>query len=560
MAHFRQPNSATSKRRTRRFDVSTDFLSKLIAGTKLNMKIPDPHRLSAFQSRPWLLPALIFVSIPTAILFIGVTVLLLLWAFVRPGSTSPQPGVVQHEATASGASAGSTSTDPISSPPATGTSSQAKSSSGESAPVQVVSDESQAAYSATEKVAKRADDSRLTRVVRLPYAEGPLSRVIATAANYAYDAQHGTLVIQGAWKQHLGVVSIEEQPTVGEIQNIRFVELPGKPAAVAYQRLGDSGVIIGGYVEPTGIAVIDGQSLNITKDLPISSGTPRFLRSSNIPDAPYFYFTTAEPDSFMEVITDGRIGIHRSGSSRYTFRRIDLKRMRIDSSAETELSSSGVAVVGKQLVYCLLDFDSMCIDPRHRFVAVRDRLFTVDLQKEVMKLDFEVRGFLPHGPWAAGVTQQELVVGSTNDGRIVARIPFPDFIQQTNSKLRQMFQIHRVFSEVFFDEQRKYLVAGFLQHIMIIPFEVLGLPDEPDLQLVDTPPSRAEVGKVLEWTIKTVEGNATATLVEGPQGMTVDNGLLKWTPDAIYTSPIEVKVRVSAGNTSRVESWKLVVD
>jgi hypothetical protein len=95
---------------------------------------------------------------------------------------------------------------------------------------------------------------------------------------------------------------------------------------------------------------------------------------------------------------------------------------------------------------------------------------------------------------------------------------------------------------------------------MIIPIETLGLPNEPILLLDEAPPITTAIGELYEFPLRTVSGEGSFALLEGPEGMTIEDSVLRWRPEVAYTAPVEVKVKTSANDVTREESWNITVE
>ncbi len=113
--------------------------------------------------------------------------------------------------------------------------------------------------------------------------------------------------------------------------------------------------------------------------------------------------------------------------------------------------------------------------------------------------------------------------------------------------------------DVFFDASRRILVYGFETRVVVVPIDKLDLPDEPILLFEEHPPRVAELRKPYEFPLTTVAGDPTVTLAEGPEGMKIEGKVLRWRPQTAYTGPVDVKLKITSGDVTREQSWKITV-
>jgi hypothetical protein len=210
------------------------------------------------------------------------------------------------------------------------------------------------------------------------------------------------------------------------------------------------------------------------------------------------------------------------------------------------LNPLGHAIIGDMRIYYWRDFKSAQFHASGRFTFHGNKIYDSDFSQMLSQLKCSPGCFLAEGPWIAGVTREELVICSINDGRIETGFPIPSGYQRI--------------SKIFLDTQRGYLVVGLGRHIVVVPLDQFELPDEPILLFKERPATTAESQKLYEFSLTTVTGDPSVEVIEGPDGMEIVDGQLRWCPETAYTGPVDVKVRVSAGSVSREQSWKIKVE
>ena len=530
-----------------------------------------PQRQPATKPQ-WLLPLVVFVSIPSAVLVVGLMVLLVIWLVAggHRGPVESRQAVAQQPAVASAAptqpaATSSAATQPAPTSPTASVPPVAPSGPADTpAPPSVAAAAGTAPTDEPPTAGATPTDSvpRVLQILQLPYLKDPKYRfVISRAEDYAYDPRRGRLAIYGPWQRDIGFIAVDDQRRAGPIQDVTRVEVQGLPTALIFQSLGERGVFIVAHRDPPGFAMIDPETLQVVKELPLASGAPFFFRASGESAASFVYFTADFPPMSFAAEDDPAVFRSMARASGFTIQRIDVTRMALDPAwRPSELQASGIARNGREVIYWYPWRRSVFVEPGGRVAATDDALLSLDLGRQVMKLDFRVRGFLPRCPWLVGTVEKELVVGSMNDGRIVTQIPFPDYVQEAKRIVGAHYHQNHLRAQVFTDVPRNRLVVGLVQHVMVIPIETLGLPEEPDLLLAESPPDKASAGQAYQFALKTGSDNSTATLVKGPEGMTIQDGVLRWVPQAAGPKPVEVRIRLTAGNTSREEAWKVTVE
>lgn len=491
---------------------------------------------------PWLLPVALCGVVPVALALVASLTLLVIWICSGRGSPDPAPIAARQ------------STSPTApSPPAS-------QPSGDAAAETTITARSQPAG----EPSHNADVEPMTggpTVLRLPLVPTNYPvKPISMARDYAYDPNNGRLAIIGPWKNAIGFINLDEQNRGGGIKNITYVQLTGEPTEVAHKHTPDGGIFAAGMKDPTGVVLLCAQSMQVLKLLEVESGTPGFPRALVGRDSLYLYSREQHRDSFSRVVVDRGAAFPLGGGSHSVIRRIDLESMELDSLLiPPEIEDSGVVKIGEDLLYYRVDYNSVCVAPGKPYVAYQNGVYSLDGKRLLTELEFNARTFVRGGVLAAGVTEEAVVVGSLNDGRIVASHAFPDDAKTVNARLKDLLNMSLV-ADLFFDKRRDCVVAGLLQYIVVLPLQSLALPDEPLLLLAEAPPTEAEVGSPYACSLRTVSGNPTATLVAGPKGMVVEDGFVRWTPETAYPGPVDVKVALADGNFDREESWQVKVE
>jgi hypothetical protein len=409
---------------------------------------------------------------------------------------------------------------------------------------------------ATAKPPAAADSGpRRVRFLIMPKPDN-VNLPITWAKDYVYDRELGRLGILGPWENTIGFISIDEQ-TGGTIRDVKHVALRGVPRALAYQTLPNGkGIFAVAQTETAGLILIDAESLEIVKALRFDE-QPLFLSLVDEPDPRYFYFSTGS-SSGQSVIVKGNKAFQGPGGWEGKMQRLDLVSMELDNRFQgEEFRTSMVRSVGNRLFHVFLAF--MYLDHERRFMAYNDSVFSNDDGRRLTQLSFQAQWFFSDNALLTGVSKQEIVVGSINDGRIIAGVSLPAVYDKILGRAFERGREH-MFAKIFIDPKRNLLVVGLRQFVMIIPIETLGLPNEPILLLDEAPPITTAIGELYEFPLRTVSGEGSFALLEGPEGMTIEGSVLRWRPEVAYTAPVEVKVKTTANDVTREESWYITVE
>ncbi len=404
------------------------------------------------------------------------------------------------------------------------------------------------------------------------------------AKGFALDPDSGRLAVVGPWEAQVGFLSAEDLAPGANGAKPQTVSITGKPAAVAFVPRKSGGVFAVGTREPDGLTFLDCQSLRPLKTVSVKLAFPPVLAAAQNAAAPYFYLTLVTP-------VEG-------GGAKLGLARIDAERLEMDAQwPEQQFRHISVSPDG-QFIYTLPNnsgedltrsrpsapekgggaarWDTVIsrlgrvptryyIDPRGAIIAAGSNVYSADLSQLLMELDYDPLAFLGQKPWMAGIRQDELVIGSTNDGRAVSEVALPEEFLVPDEKLRrpnprQFTTIHpAAFAQILADEGRGRFVLGTRRHVVTVPLETLELQDEPFLTLREPPTRKAIVDNKYEVSLATLSGAPEAKLAQAPQGMVIENGVLRWTPTDNDVGFLDVRVEFKDGNVTHDEAWPLEV-
>lgn len=420
---------------------------------------------------------------------------------------------------------------------------------------------------------------------RLDFSDFATIELPGKATDFALDPSSGRLAIVGPWNDQIGFLSADDLTNGSTGTKPQAVPVDGQPTAVAYVARESGGAFAVRTREPDGVTFIDAGSLRPLKTFAIKFGS--VLAASKNASMPHVYL------SF--------VGTAERGRARLGVARIDAERMEMDAQWENrEFRHISVSPDG-QFIYTLpnnsgsdltrsiprppkpdgnapvWDTDvsrigrvptQYYIDPRGATIAAGANVYSADMTQLLMELDYDPLAIMGKKPWMAGLRKYELVVGSKNDGRAVAELELPGEVLVPNEKtrnrpmsVRRGTTLHPAgFAQLFADDQRGRFLLGARHHVVCFPLDKLELDDEPDLSLATMPPQTARVDNTYEVSLKTVSGSPDFVLINGPDGMTVKDGLLSWTPKDGDVGWVDVRVELNEGDVAHDEAWRIEVD
>lgn len=366
------------------------------------------------------------------------------------------------------------------------------------------------------------------------------------AEGYAYDSQTGRLAIIGRRENGLAIASLDGQVASGPLKRVKQVGLLGRPYKVAHKARKNGALFAVSQADPNGVLLVDVESGEVVKGMKLARKLASFLPAAG-PPTPYLYVTTSDRQGDSEIfrLPDG--SFEMPSSSPIEIHRLNVDTMEFDKQLQIRrLNKQGQIVFGDTTLYYWRDFDTASFHASGRYATLRNTVYDAAFARALTVLKCGAKTFLADGPWVVGVTRDELVVCSINDGRIVTGVPIPSG--------------HQRVADVFFDASRSCLVVGLGRDVVVVPMDKLDLPDEPILLFEEAPPTTAELRKPYEFLLTTVSGNPAVTLAEGPEGMRIEGKILRWRPETGYTGPVDVKLEIASGDVTREESWQVTVE
>ena len=553
-------------------------------------------RSSTAERPAWSIPALVFGGVAGSVAVTGSILMFVLSLFAGEPAPPPSPGPVLAQQTSEGASsepsqqnhqqplpsqqAPSATTEDTGPAPETAASPPVSTQdSGQTAQPPQTESTLTSPPPAVDAAAVMKDKAK-----QLDIAEFATIKLPGEAKGFALDPAGGRLGIVGPWEDQVGFLSADDLATGSNTAQPETVSISGEPIAIAYVPRESGGVFAVGAREPDGVTILDAQTLERLKTVPVKLAHPGVLAASQNAARPHLYLTFVGPAERSRP----KLGLAR----------IDVERLEMDAQwPEREFRHVSVSPDG-QFIYTLPnnsgadltrsrpvvpDQDGVggrwhtvtsrlgrvstryYVDPRGAVIAAGNNLYSADISQLLMELDFDPLAFVAKQPWMAGIRMNDLVIASTNDGRAVTEISLPGEFLIPDEKLRKQpvkpsTTFHpAAFAQIFADDERNRFVLATRQQIVSLPLDKLDLPDEPHLSLAEKPSNKAIVDAAYEVPLATLSGSPEAELIEGPKGMTIADGVLRWNPTDGDVGFVNVRVELKDDKITHDEAWQVEV-
>lgn len=411
-------------------------------------------------------------------------------------------------------------------------------------------------------------------VAQVEFAAHKLER---PAFHFAYDPVTGHLMAAEYEQNQATLYSLDDG-----LQEIAAIPSPARPTVVlAKQYKGKSYFLVGGQLDKR-IDVFDAADGKRVESVHLETPAVLHLASSARQDDPYVYYSSGNIEQQNYYV--GRLNLDTFADEGYLSEGADFElsadgavmylRERLQDS--TSLSARQIVEgtppqqPGDERKLCNASLVSLGYNsdksstgyvpgPGNAFVAADKGLYSYSLEDVLGEFDFPVESFSGDRPWALGVTEGKLFVGSVNDKRTLVAAPLPEGFDQeailkrwVEDPLKVQFTRPRRMMPVFVDVKRDRVVVAMEDQLAVAALTALGLPDEP-LVAVNCPGRQtAPLGKSLSLPITPLDKRVKVRIASAPVGAKLANGVLSWTPADADVGPAKLLIE-SAYNQFRLE-------
>lgn len=391
----------------------------------------------------------------------------------------------------------------------------------------------------------------------------------------AFDSKHGCLSVIGSSNRKVFFATSAE--LIEGAKFTRFVELAGRPRAIVAKSMSDRSLFVVLQEEPNELIVLDANAVKVVQSIPLPGKQNSYygFSTGKQADDPYVYISCL-PESSRELwrinilepsspaifkcdddnvasSADGKIVYVSTGGSPKDVTAIRAAESDANNEWETVGRLPGLDLNGPPIV-----------DPQGRWIVFNRDVYSPDLSHRYISLPFRPVAFLPQSPWLAGLNEDDLVIASVNDGKIVET--FPTTVEETRpgktAPRRRLFAeyLHRWFRFAFVDAHAQTLVALTSEEGAIFPLPVDKMREQPTFMLKTLPPKDGIVGEPYSCSLLTTAEGSTAELVRGPHGALLQDNVLTWTPTVDTIGEVEFEVSLQAGGATHNTTWKAFVE
>ena len=423
----------------------------------------------------------------------------------------------------------------------------------------------------------------------------------------AYDPELGSIALTDD-KKGIVVFSVDDLKN-SKTDPLGVFPVKGLPNAVCFKQFNERRWFAYACSSKAEITLVDAQRLEVVETIPVPRDTNiSCLASSSNPSDPYLYFLQKTDNSSapwvsvyrvdltdkrveeapavkwidMQVSNDGRT-IYAKGVStnpnvyEYDFATWeDLKLRRYSERPTVQMKTStgsSVRVLGNTVA-----IESTFLEPSYS--STRELSL-----REVSHADFEPLAFCESIPVALGVSDQGVAFGSSVTGKIIAEFELPSSLRRLGNpgvvaalkgdpRFRRRYggSVGRVSIDGYADQKRELAVATIDDHLMIVPFDGLDLPNSHPLdfsldrpgfgsigQEMQIPIPESAVGKQVAFEFsmhKTSASEDDSAKIPMPR---LDEGKIVWTPDRRLLGKQDILVTASAGDEKREWIWPIEI-
>ena len=423
----------------------------------------------------------------------------------------------------------------------------------------------------------------------------------------AYDPELGSIALTDD-KKGIVVFSVDDLRN-GKTDPLGVFPVKGLPNAVCFKPFKERRWFAYACSSKAEITLVDAQRLEVVETIPVPRDTNiSCLASSSNPSDPYLYFLQKTDNSSapwvsvyrvdltdkrveeapavkwidMQVSCDGRT-IYAKGASTNpnvyeydfaTWEELKLRRYSERPTVQMKTSTgSSVRVLGNTVA-----IESTFLEPSYS--STRELSL-----REVSHADFEPLAFCESIPVALGVSDQGVAFGSSVTGKIISEFELPSSLCRLGNsgvvaalkgdpRFRRRYggSVGRVSIDGYADQKRELAVATIDDHLMIVPFDGLALPNSHPLDFSLDRPGFGSIGQEMQIPIpesaigkqvafefsmhKTSASEDDSAKIPMPR---LDEGKIVWTPDRRLLGKQDILVTASAGDEKREWIWPIEI-
>lgn len=401
------------------------------------------------------------------------------------------------------------------------------------------------------------------------------------AANgFAFNPETGELAAISERDNRLRVYSRGYLAGEREEDGVKRVELPRKPIALHFKRFGDQSMYLLVCEGDSHVYVFDAETLERTARIATGSATLSQVSSSLCPDDPFVYYAHGRGH-------DSALGRIHLGTLAHEEKIVSASVMDFAVSARGNLiytrgpwSASGLRVWVKstnseapeftQAFHQSVNTPPYVPDKYEQRVATGNTLRSADLQRQLERVEFDVKSFFPGRPLIAGIHEDRFRVASLNtyqtlgevtlDPTLAARYHREERIALPGVNTHADFKRITYQKPVFPDPTGERFLLCVGDQVLFIPLADLELPDEPLLVLDIIGPTLLQTHRTYEWPLAPVRAETGVRFNHLPSFARHEDGKLLASPGVRDVGTYNVEVVLYEGDFEFSQPFVLQVE
>lgn len=409
---------------------------------------------------------------------------------------------------------------------------------------------------------------------KFPYLELP-DGVLSSA----FDSVTSEILLVGAHKKQLAIYRAEQ---IGQRNTpAALIPLPGRPTAVGVKLLDDQRLYVVATIEPTLLVMIDADSRKIVRQVSLTLPQLKIWDNLN-KDDPGMMMAPFRKNDLDAYNSYGRFNrLNYEGSSNAF--QYDLRTMKEGPPLQGKIVSVAPEGPKKKTLFMplnrgendlhlaeLTSDNKLNVQSTQRpwqskifprligdLVVMGQRVTTLDLNEELGIAEFYPKAQMPNTDLIAGNYGRTVRIASLSPLESVFEFDLPkewvirEDPTDSSSELRE--------TEVFADTHAMQFIFVLPNRLVTIPLSIAGIEPQPSLQLALDGATTVFAGHNLELNVIGRPKIHQILLAIAPDGMTLENNKLTWTPSNEQTGSHTCTLRHSDGERVVERSWKITV-
>lgn len=352
------------------------------------------------------------------------------------------------------------------------------------------------------------------------------------------------------------------------------IRLGDNPIAIAFKRFKDLEVYVAACSQDSNLYVIDANSFELLKKIPIASAGASGVECSLNPEDPFVYYVAARQSSVgvvdLRKMVDRGVAFNDAMTCSISADGQNAYRRRSGSPSGFESLVMFNKFSDEKPYFVRLFYDhrssgGYIMDPSGAFTASGKAVYTKGLEKHVANLNFAPSCFFESRPVIVGWSNEKLFAASYNSFSSIGK-PFelPQTLLADVKRLssrtnyRSYVKGEQFHIRVIADNQYSRIIFALRDKIALIPLSEFNLPDEPFMDLKPTATDLI-VGQEASITMETRDPRVSMETGDLPEGAVKEGSILKWTPGDAHVGNVVIPMTLSFGEIKRVFDFTLHV-